>query len=105
MQPPIHPVHKVDFKSVSLTIDKNGNPVKNTNANDHKLNDLFKGECCCEEENLTYNFLIMGSSGAGKTEFIDCFLNYLLGVEIIDQFRYSMTELADKIDQRQKRMK
>ena len=45
----------------------------------------------------------MGESGAGRTEFIDCFVNYLLGVEICDQFRYSVTELEDKIDKRLQR--
>ena len=102
--PPTHPVHKVDFKSVSIGINAQGKPVKNqSDANDPNLKDLFSGQCCCNDQHDTYNFLVMGQSGAGRTEFIDCFVNYLLGVEICDQFRYSVTELDDKIDERQRR--
>ena len=38
------------------------------------------------------NILLMGYTGSGKTNFIDCFVNYLLGVELCDKFRYKLTD-------------
>ena len=46
----------------------------------------------------------MGDSGTGKTELIDILVNFLLGVEICDKFRYSITEGADHISKRQHRL-
>ena len=34
--------------------------------------------------------MVVGVTGAGKTTLLNCYLNYLLGIEISDKFRYKL---------------
>ena len=42
----------------------------------------------------------MGRTGAGKTTYIDSFINYLLGVDFYDKFRYKLVDERDLIRKR-----
>ncbi len=54
---------------------------------------LRRGLCCCKEKSeRTYNFLILGQAGSGKTTFIDSFVNYLTGINFYDPFRYKLVD-------------
>ena len=34
--------------------------------------------------------MVVGVTGTGKTALLNCYLNYLLGIEISDKFRYKL---------------
>ena len=34
--------------------------------------------------------MVLGPTGAGKTTFVDSFLNFVLGIEFYDRFRYKL---------------
>jgi len=54
---------------------------------------VLNGKCPCERPSIRcYNFVIVGSTGAGKTTFCDSLINYLMGVEFFDQFRYKLID-------------
>jgi GTPase SAR1 family protein len=54
---------------------------------------LGKGGCCCEEAvDRVYNFLVLGQTGAGKTTFVDSYINFLVGVEFYDKFRFKLID-------------
>ena len=36
--------------------------------------------------------MVTGQTGAGKTTFIDCFVNFLLNVELYDSVRYKLVD-------------
>ena len=38
------------------------------------------------------NFIVLGESGAGKTTFVDSFVNHVLGIEMQDKFRYRLVD-------------
>ena len=42
------------------------------------------------EEANAYIVLIVGQTGCGKTTFINAFVNYLMDIELSDNFRYSL---------------
>ena len=68
---------------------------------DPKLDVLYAGECVCDIPcNKVVNLLVMGQTGAGKTTFIDSFINYMLGIEFYDNFRYKLVDERELIDQR-----
>ena len=101
---PVYKLPSDKFQSVRLTVDEKGRLIKNVEEIERR-HDLLKGECSCRDSNPTRNFIVMGDSGTGKTELIDILVNFLLGVEICDKFRYSITEGADHISKRQNRLK
>ena len=35
---------------------------------------------------------MLGPSGAGKTTFVDSFVNFVLGIETYDKFRYRIVD-------------
>ena len=80
------------FKFVSLSVDEDGKPLKREPESAAQVADLYKGKCSCNRPQNTKNLLIMGQAGSGKTSVIDTFLNYLLGVELCDKFRYKLTD-------------
>ena len=54
---------------------------------------LYAGECSCRTPNKhKANLLVIGPSGAGKTTFIDSFVNFVLGIELYDKFRYKLVD-------------
>ena len=54
---------------------------------------LYAGDCSCRTPNKhRANLLVLGPSGAGKTTFIDSFVNFVLGIEIYDKFRYRLVD-------------
>ena len=36
--------------------------------------------------------IVLGQSGAGKTTLVDAYVNYLMGIEIYDKFRYKIVD-------------
>ena len=77
---------------MSLGIDEENNLVKSEPDATTNLHELYEGSCNCNVRKDTKNFLLMGYTGSGKTTFIDCFVNYLLGVEQCDKFRYKLAD-------------
>jgi len=54
---------------------------------------ILRGDCpCAKASHRCYNFVVVGMTGAGKTTLIDSMINYLLGVEFFDQFRYKLID-------------
>lgn len=51
------------------------------------------GKCPCANKSIRcYNFLVVGPTGAGNTTFINSFINYIMGVEFYDNFRYNIND-------------
>ena len=44
--------------------------------------------------------MVAGQTGAGKTTLVDSFLNYLLGTEYYDKFRYKLVDEKKLVDDR-----
>jgi GTPase SAR1 family protein len=66
--------------------------MPNTPANKDKIATL-SGKCPCKKLSAKcYNFVVVGATGAGKTTLIDSLVNYLLGVEFYDNFRYKLID-------------
>ena len=42
------------------------------------------------EESKAISFMVVGQTGCGKTTLLNSFINYLLGIEIEDNFRYKI---------------
>ena len=64
-------------------------------------NILYKGGCSCEDQNKhKTNLLVLGPSGAGKTTLVDSFVNFVLGIEIQDLFRYKLVDEKQIVAQR-----
>ena len=60
---------------------------------------LYAGECVCDVIcDKVVNILIMGQTGAGKTTLVDAYLNYLLGIDFYDEFRYKLVDERDLIE-------
>ena len=78
------------FQKAEIAIDENDNPIKVDNS--QKANALYSGGCSCDNHNNTSTFLILGPTGAGKTTLVDSFLNFLLGIEMQDNFRYKLVD-------------
>ena len=38
------------------------------------------------------NLVVLGQTGSGKTTLVDSFVNYLLGVDFYDKFRYKLVD-------------
>ena len=43
-----------------------------------------------EEFSQAITLMVVGETGTGKTTLLNCYLNYLLGIEISDKFRYKI---------------
>ena len=41
--------------------------------------------------------MVAGQTGAGKTTFVDCFVNWLLKVELYDTIRYKLVDESSRI--------
>jgi len=41
-----------------------------------------------EEKAQAITIMAVGETGTGKTTLLNCYLNYLLGIELTDKFRY-----------------
>ena len=95
----------VPFQKVSLEF-KEENEKMIRIAEIKELEHLYKGGCICEKpcQNVK-NILIMGETGAGKTTYVDSFLNYLLGIDYYDKFRYKMVDESDLIAERNEKTK
>ena len=48
---------------------------------------------------------MLGPSGAGKTTFVDSFVNFVLGIELHDPFRYRLANEKQIEKQRNETMK
>ena len=78
------------FKTATIAIDEDEQPIKISDELDEEY-PLYAGNCSCEKRSKnTANFIVLGQTGAGKTTFVDSFVNYLLGIEIYDKFRYRL---------------
>ena len=52
---------------------------------------VLSGKCPCETSSIRcYNFFVTGMTGTGKTTLIDSFINYLMGIDFFDKFRYKL---------------
>ena len=66
--------------------------MPDTSANRDKIITL-SGKCPCRKQSFKcYNFVVVGATGAGKTTLIDSLINFLLGVEFYDNFRYKLID-------------
>ena len=43
-----------------------------------------------EEKAQAITIMVVGETGTGKTTLLNCYLNYLLGIELTDKFRYKI---------------
>ena len=43
------------------------------------------------------NIVVLGQTGCGKTTLVDSFLNYILGVDFFDKFRYKLVDERDLV--------
>ena len=55
-----------------------------------------QAELSNEEKEKVVSFMVVGESGSGKTTLINSFLNYLLGIQIEDNFRYKLIHEVPK---------
>ena len=54
---------------------------------------VIKGLCPCKKQSQRcFNFVVVGMTGSGKTTLIDSLVNYCLGVEFYDKFRYKLID-------------
>ena len=51
------------------------------------------------------NLLVMGQTGAGKTTLVDSILNYLLGIDYYDKFRYKLVDETELLLEREELLK
>ena len=55
--------------------------------------ELYSGACACPNAcRDVVNLLVIGQTGAGKTTLIDSFANFVLGIEMYDNFRYKIVD-------------
>lgn len=66
--------------------------------NDNQIKILTIGR---ENSSATKTILLIGQSGSGKTTLLNAMINYLMGVQFEDNFRYSV---RDEIGDRQKKI-
>ena len=56
-----------------------------------------------EELSQAITIMVVGEIGTGKTTLLNCYLNYLLGIEISDKFRYKLIcEIPSKFRENEK---
>lgn len=48
-----------------------------------------------EEKEKAITFMVLGQTGCGKTTLINSFLNYILGIQIEDNFRYEFVHMEN----------
>ncbi|XP_047497245.1 uncharacterized protein LOC125044573 [Penaeus chinensis] len=96
-------IEKVDFAHVAT--EMGGITIKNLVTkdkfidNDNKIKILTIGR---ENSSATKTILLIGETGSGKTTLLNAMINYLMGVQFEDNFRYSV---KDEIgDDRQKKV-
>ena len=46
------------------------------------------------------NIMVLGQTGSGKTTLVDSFVNFILGVDFFDKFRYKLVDERALIAQR-----
>ena len=100
-----HPTFIPPFVRATIAIDKNDKPIKMSKPGEVSYV-LYSGECSCENPSKqTANFLIIGPTGAGKTTYVDAFVNFVLGIDIFDKFRYRMVDEKHLVAERDAYMK
>ena len=85
-----------------MVLDKDQN-ISREVADGAPLSVLYRGGCCCQTPCAkVVNLLIMGQTGTGKTTLVDSFINYLLGIEFYDKFRYKLVDERKLAEERSK---
>ena len=80
------------FDTATIAVDQDDIPIKMSKPHENQYA-LYSGDCSCKNRNKNkVNLIVLGPSGAGKTTFVDSFLNYLLGIEVYDKFRYKLVD-------------
>ena len=64
--------------------------VEKGNTGYEKSELLLAGGCSCQHKQPTKNILIMGQESSGENSFITFYVNYVLGVDMQDCFRYQV---------------
>ena len=88
----LHPTFIPPFITATVAIDADDKPIKVAQPHEKEYA-LYSGDCSCDKPNKhRANLLVLGPTGAGKTTFVDSFVNFVLGIEIYDRFRYKLVD-------------
>ena len=87
-------------KSTHLNIKPKNKPIDNAkyikNIGNLKIYQYPDIKFTENEEATCQIVLVVGQTGAGKTTFINAYLNYLMGIDLDDEFRYFLIVEDDK---------
>ena len=90
---------QLDQASLSITGEAGNEKVERNLPEGHKAQPLYNGECSCENQCIdVLNILVLGQTGVGKTTLVDCLFNYILDVQLYDQFRYKLVDETKLIE-------
>ena len=85
---------EIDGSSKPAPVPKNNTPLPDCKVI-QKIGELdiyeYKSVDLTDEEfSQAITLMVVGETGTGKTTLLNCYLNYLLGIEISDKFRYKI---------------
>jgi GTP-binding protein EngB required for normal cell division len=87
-------------KPTSLNIKPDNKPMENAkyikNLGNLKIYQYPDIKFTVNEEATCQIVLVVGQTGSGKTTFINAYLNYLMGIDLDDEFRYFLIVEDDK---------
>ena len=87
-------------KPTRLNIKPENKPMENAkyikNIGNLKIYQYPDIKFTVNEEATCQIVLVVGQTGSGKTTFINAYLNYLMGIELDDEFRYLLIVEDDK---------
>lgn len=77
-----------------LSLDNNNEPIVVLETVDNKSQlKVLRCQCpCAKESKKCFNFVVVGATGSGKTTFCDSLVNFFLGVDFYDEFRYKLID-------------
>lgn len=90
-----------EIQEININIKKENKPLPDAiflkNEKNFKIYQYPNIEFTLNEKATEKTILIVGQTGSGKTSFINAFVNYLMEIELYDDFRYTLIIEKEKI--------
>ena len=90
-----------EIQEININIRKKNEPLPDAiflkKEKDFKIYQYPNIEFTLTEKATEKTILIVGQTGSGKTSFINAFVNYLMGIDLYDDFRYTLIIEKERI--------